>query len=104
MTMRRALALLALVLVLAWARVAFAEGYARAAADADSAWGLAPLDDTTVAKISGRGVAHPRSAEPARVILWDEEPPAKGNLSENRAQTFVPIPDPASQQGPSCPA
>ncbi len=92
--MRRAIALLALLSVFAWARVAFAEGYT--GSSADSVWGLAPLDDNALAKISGRGVAHPRSPEPSRVILWDEEPP-KGKLSGNHAQD--PRPSPIARAG-----
>lgn len=82
--MRRGLGLVVLVFLLAWARVAFAEGYT-ATATTDSVWGLAPLDDTALTKISGRGVAHPRTGEPSRVILWDDEPPKGGNPSVNHA-------------------
>jgi hypothetical protein len=85
--MRRALALLALVSVLASARIVFAESYT--GSSEVSVWGLAPLDDTTVARISGRGVARPRAPEPARVILWDEEPP-KGHPSVNHAHSPRP--------------
>jgi len=88
--MRRALGLVVLVFLLAWARVAFAEGYT-ATATTDPVWGLAPLDDTALAKISGRGVAHPRTGEPSRVILWDEEPP-KSTPSANHAHGARPSP------------
>jgi len=88
--MRRALGLVVLVFLFAGARVAFAEGYTATAAT-DPLWGLAPLDDTALAKISGRGVAHPRTAEPSRVILWDEEPP-KSTRSAHHAHAARPSP------------
>ena len=76
--MRRALGLMVLVFLLAWARVAFAEGYTPAT---DPLFALAPLDETALAKISRRGIAQPRLPEPSRVILWDDEPP-KSNHAE----------------------
>jgi len=89
--MRRALGLVVLVFLLAWVRVAFAEGYT-ATAGADSlSWGIAPQDETALAKISGRGVAHPRAVEPSRVILWDDEPP-KSNPSAHHARVAGPSP------------
>lgn len=86
--MRRALGLVVLVFLLAWARAAFAEGYTPAA---DPLFGLAPLDETALARISGRGVAHPGLPEPSRVILWDDEPP-KGNPSAHCAGAARPSP------------
>jgi hypothetical protein len=84
MTMRRVLALVALLAVLTWARVAFMGEYG----GGYPTWGLAP-SDTALTKISGRGGARPRVPEPARVILWDEEPP-KGTPSAHHAQVLLP--------------
>jgi hypothetical protein len=83
--MRRALALVALLSVLTWARVAFTGEYS---GGWEPTWGLAPFD-TALPKISGRGGARPRVPEPARVILWDEEPP-KGTPSAHHAQVLLP--------------
>lgn len=88
--MRRALGLVVLVLLLAWARVAFAEGYTPTT---DLLFGLAPLDETALAKVSGRGVAQPRLPEPSRVILWDDEPP-KSSHSVHHARGAGPGPRP----------
>lgn len=76
--MRRALGLVVLVFLLAWARVAFAEGYTPAA---DPLFGLAPLDETALAKVS--------RPEPSRVILWDDEPP-KSSHSVHHARGARP--------------
>jgi hypothetical protein len=82
--MRLGLLLVVLLFLIAGAEAALAEGHM---AVADSLGGLAPLEDTVLAKISGRGTAQPGRPDASRVILWDEEPPrssARSSASSNR--------------------
>ncbi len=71
--MKRALGLVVLVFLLAWARVAFAEGHTSAT---DPLFGLAPL----------------RLPEPSRVILWDDEPPKSNPRGNPPSRGAVAIP------------